>query len=353
MVDELCLELIKKYCQGKTNVRLSVGTVRDEIFDINVFGADGEQLKTEPFIYEIGSITKTFTTALMAKMNFHHQLNVGDPISNYIRYRGRAPLPTFEQLATHTAGYATYDNATKILLRYHLAGGYTKHSPYYRFSTRELRRKLKPRYPAGTWRYSDLGIGVLGYTLGQIAGSDYYTAISDFIVHDLEMYNTYWGNETGKNLCGYDADNRPCGNWNWRRDNALAPALALSSTCHDMLVYAGVNMREELIYLSTCHKPRVDVVDDFAIGYGWIVDKDDGVIWHNGKTGCFECVIAMDKKYKIASVVMSNYNNPSEVGINQIAFALLDIERQSAEERRRKLTSGFSSDTTADGKSEQ
>jgi CubicO group peptidase (beta-lactamase class C family) len=56
-------------------------------------------------IFEIGSITKVFTSTLLSCFALENRLNLNDPIQKYlaIKLNGK-PKITFEQLANHTSG---------------------------------------------------------------------------------------------------------------------------------------------------------------------------------------------------------------------------------------------------------
>lgn len=43
-----------------------------------------------------------------------------------------------------------------------------------------------------------------------------------------------------------------------------------------------------------------------SMGIGWIIDKQNGIIWHNGGTSNFNSYIAFDKENQIGVVILSN-----------------------------------------------
>src|SRR5690242_1101299 len=55
-----------------------------QIFAEGVISDNDPRKPDENTLYEIGSITKVFTSLLLAQMSLDHQLNINDPISKYL-----------------------------------------------------------------------------------------------------------------------------------------------------------------------------------------------------------------------------------------------------------------------------
>lgn len=56
-------------------------------------------------VKEIGSLTKTFTAALINKAVFEGKVNTSDTIDCYLALPAGNDYPTIEELLTHTSGY--------------------------------------------------------------------------------------------------------------------------------------------------------------------------------------------------------------------------------------------------------
>lgn len=122
------------------------------------FGLANQELKipvTEKTIFEVGSFTKLFTTVLLAEEINSGKMKLSDSIAKYAPDLTRAPHNqlknvTLENLATHTSSLA-FTLPDGIKTREDLAAY---------FAT------WKPTAEIGTqWRYSNIGIGLLGYVL--------------------------------------------------------------------------------------------------------------------------------------------------------------------------------------------
>jgi len=315
-LDTELLTLIEKECKGKAHIKLTVGTLVDGKQSIQTFGANGE-VPNENYVYEIGSITKTFTTSLLAKYIHEGKMSPHDSISKYIDGLGEGHYPTLKRLATHTAGYgylpATIrEGITMLVLSRFIGsrnGGIMPNA--LKVDEERLKKLLRENkkedkdYP---WAYSNFGIGLLGYAIGQVSGKGYFATMDEFLANELQMPNSYTGTKPDKNLHGFDKKNRDIGNWDWEK-TIMASAGDISSTAEDMLKYAALHMNEELPYLSLTHQKYGVVRKNIShSGLAWIMmGENSQIIAHNGGTGAFDSLLIIDKQKKLAYIVLSNY----------------------------------------------
>ena len=198
--------LIKKECKGKAHIKLTVGILADGKQTIQTFGASGE-VPNENYVYEIGSITKTFTTSLLAKYIYEGKMSLNDSIAKYVDGLDSSYYPTLKRLATHTAGYgylpATIrEGITMILLARFIGsrnGGVMPNA--LKVDADKMKKLLLENkkedkdYP---WAYSNFGIGLLGYAIGQVLGKGYSATMDEFLTNELQMPNSYTGTKPDK-----------------------------------------------------------------------------------------------------------------------------------------------------------
>ena len=67
-------------------------------------------LNSEQSIYQLGSITKQFTAAVILKLEQEKKLSVSDKISKYFPNYPKGDSITIQQLLTHTSGIYNYTN---------------------------------------------------------------------------------------------------------------------------------------------------------------------------------------------------------------------------------------------------
>lgn len=131
-------------------------------------------------VFEIGSISKTFTAALLIAMADRHLVALDAPLDHLLpadnRLDRQLPVPiTLESLATHCSGLPRLPWDWPLLVGMY----FMPQQPYRFISERVLMRWLRHRRVrhGGRYRYSNLGYGVLGNVLAQRAGTDYATAL--------------------------------------------------------------------------------------------------------------------------------------------------------------------------------
>lgn len=141
-------------------------------------------------VFEIGSITKTFTATLLADMVARGQVALDDPVALYLPDRVTVPSRgdreiTLLDLATHTSGLPRNpENHRPPDLRDPWAS-YTVEILYAFLSGYEL-----PRDPGTEYEYSNLGFGLLGHALARAAGQPFEELLRERILEPLGMDRT-------------------------------------------------------------------------------------------------------------------------------------------------------------------
>ncbi|WP_139653300.1 serine hydrolase domain-containing protein [Raoultibacter phocaeensis] len=302
---------IRKYCKDKPRVILTIATHEKGIDEIRSFGNNGAPVTPETRSYEIGSISKVVLSTLLAKCLEEGLLSLNDTIDRYIDLPPECSYPTILQLATHTSSYADPDlfDSKLAALSWSFSSSKKQFNPFARFGSNWLidsivKASRKPRKTEGRFRYSNFGYSVLGRTLGEAMNSAYYDYITSYIREDLGLSSTSCNSNEFPMVHGFKKDN-DLGNWIWLDDSAYAPAGCICSTAADMLAFAKMNLYDEKSYLTYSHQKRASD-KHLDVGLGWILEKDDDIIWHNGETGLFHAVLAFSKKRERAVVVLSN-----------------------------------------------
>ncbi len=275
----------------------------------------GERPIDRDTIFEIGSITKVFTTLLLARMNSRGFVAIDDPVRKHIPCDAQLiEMPgepiSLEHLATHTSGLArmpTDIQATSL------------ENPYDFFDVPHLYRFLalhRPPAPPGTaCTYSNLGMALLGHALAHREGSDYESATHASILEPLSMSSTCSNprpEDAERTATGHDAT-IPVSAWNIP---GLAPAGNLRSSLDDMLRFAAASLDPGTTDLhrdlARGQEPRHRFGNtDVMVGLGWKVEDhgDRRLFWHNGGTGGFASYLGCDRRRGSAVVVLCNSND--------------------------------------------
>lgn len=173
---------------------ISVAIVKDtQIVYVKAFGyADGPKAKsaTPETAYQWWSITKLFTATAVLQLEENQQLDLDDPIQQYLPFcTPRKQKPgyddiTIRHLLTHSSGLG--DIGMKILGWIH----YEEDEP---FNQTELLKSHWPKYnklkaaPGKKVSYSNLGYLILAAIIEQVSGKAYDLYIQDHILSPLQM----------------------------------------------------------------------------------------------------------------------------------------------------------------------
>jgi serine-type D-Ala-D-Ala carboxypeptidase/endopeptidase len=283
-------------------------------------------------VYEIGSITKVFTSLLLADAVERGEVALTDPVSKFLPAKVKIPERggrsiTLQDLATHTSGlprmptnFAPKDPANPY-------ADYSFENLYTFLSGYQLTRDIGSEY-----EYSNLGGGLLGHALTLAArATDYESLVRARVAAPLGMTSTSitLSPEMKARLAGgHGPTLAPVANWDLP---ALAGAGALRSTANDLLTFLAANLG----YARTPLAPamarmlavrRPTTIPNTVIGLGWHVLTSHGkeIVWHNGGTAGYRTFIGFDPAARVGVVVLSNAGTPA--GPDDIGRHLLDAE---------------------------
>ena len=315
--------LIEKYTKNKKHMKLTVGLLSKGEKFVHVYGANGKRLEDVIYHYEIGSITKTFTTALLAKYVSDGIVSLDDSIDRYIELPLTGNYPSLRSLATHTSGYSAllpFTIGSYVETIFKVLNGTLAGNPLAGRidETRlvEIIKTTKLKQKEYAYSYSNFGMSVLGYILGNISGKGYWQTMNDFIANELKLSNTRLG-LLANNIHGYNRKDEDVGNWEWDRIEPFAAAGGLSSTVDDLLTYAELNMSQDNGYFELCHNNYAKGKRKFDMGLGWELHKGSNLIYKDGGAGALTSYVAFDKTKHIAAVVLANYTTPAIAKIGQ------------------------------------
>lgn len=242
---ELVQHHLSTYFESGKAVGLGVGAVLSNAQTM-VFGGKQSAEQAEPdqnSVFEIGSITKVFTTTLLADMHLAGEVQLDDPVNKYLPAHGRLACRrgddvTLRHLATHTSGLPRLP----ANLTWQQLGS---DNPYAAYSVDDLyaclaKCRLKNR-PGTNSSYSNLGSGLLGHVLSLIGGGDYERLVLDRILLPLGMTDTaiHVSDEQQGRMAPGHAKGEIIKNWDFQ---ALAAAGAFRSTVGDMLKFLRANI---------------------------------------------------------------------------------------------------------------
>lgn len=195
--------------------------------------------------FNIGSITKTFTTLLLADMVTQGKVNLNDPVEKFLPPSVKVPQfngkkITLEDLADHTSGLPEWPS--NVWLNNTVGDinpNYNSTQLYQALSDTKLTRE-----PGTQVQYSSFGIGLLGHILSlKSGGIAYDQLVKDRILDVLGMNDTKIAlsqNETNNRFSVGHLDGKEI--ITPRIPTILADSGAFRSTAPDMLKYVSANL---------------------------------------------------------------------------------------------------------------
>jgi CubicO group peptidase (beta-lactamase class C family) len=314
--------LLPERVEKAAQERIEAGTYQTLVFgvvdggksEVQVFGVlDDGKAPDGDTVYEIGSITKTFTAALLAQAVLSGRVTLDTPVAQLlpdfnIPSRGGKEI-TLGALATHRSGLPRMPS--------------NLHNPFGGYDSAKLKAFLAgyklPRDPDAAYEYSNLGFGLLGYALAQSEQTT-YGAMSDkeiFMPLGMTMSGTVLTDAMRAHLAppGKAARNLDFG--------ILAGAGAILSTANDMLRYLKADMGVDPAPLAAAMKfaqqPRRDIGKAARIGLAWMTTKK-GIVWHDGSTDGYTSFLGFTADGRRGVVVFTN----TDANVDDLGLATLD-----------------------------
>jgi len=290
-------------------------------------GAGGAPLRPDA-VFEIGSITKVFTAALLTQMVGAGEVRLDQPVRELLPAGTTVPSRegreiTLGDLSTQVSGLPSLP--TNFVPR-------DPANPYADYDGKRLLDYLRgaqlTRLPGERYEYSNLGVGLLGYALAVRGGGSYEQLLTARILRPLGLRETVVQLTPAlrRRLApGHDAAGTPVANWDL---DALAGAGALRAPTADLLTFMAANvaaardsMRAPLgRSLAQAHRRRAAAGSPImGIGLGWhrLTADPDTVVWHNGGTGGYRTFAGFSQATGAAVVVMTNSSTPvDDIGVH-------------------------------------
>ncbi|MEZ4985392.1 MAG: serine hydrolase domain-containing protein, partial [Saprospiraceae bacterium] len=195
--DEL-IGFIKEESQNlPTGTELSIGILENGFWTKIGYRLEGNEFietKNDDKIFEIGSITKTFTASLIMKLVEEGNMSLLDPIQEYLpvemeQDRFQNSTITVQDLITHTTGLSS--GPSSFTLPYLRAMIFTPKNPNRNFKAKHYYRYLK-RFklnytPGQKWEYNNAGYGLLGAFASNSYGMSWEESVQENIFTPLGM----------------------------------------------------------------------------------------------------------------------------------------------------------------------
>lgn len=315
----------RAYIQKTNTVGMVIGVIKDG--NISTYGY-GETTKgngkipNADNIFEIGSLTKTFTATILAYYVNDGRLKLSDPITKF--------------LPDSVAANSALDDITLLMLSNHTSGlprlpeDFFTHvrdaaNPYKDYNISLLYSYLKhyksTAKPGVQYAYSNLAVGLLGIILEHVSSESFEQMVSQMITQPLNMTNTAQHLslfQKPRFVTVYNEDGIETEHWDW---DALASAGALNSSLNNLLLFAQANLTKPTTRLTKALALTHQLTYNMPpkVGLAWHIITVDGVdyYFHDGGTGGSSTFFAFNMEKNIAVIILSNaVESTNAVGVD-------------------------------------
>lgn len=261
-------------------------------------------------IFEIGSVTKTFTTLALAQMVEQKMVALDDPIRKYLPAGAVPPGKdgdTEIRLIDLASQHSGLPRLPSNLHPKDMANPYIDYSPQLLYAY--LAERGLHLDPNAGFIYSNLGVGLLGHVLTLRYGKSYEQMIIDLVANPLGLNDTrvnLSADQRKRFIQGYDADGDPVHTWEL---DALAGAGALRSDAADLARYIQAQMdppekMKPAIELAHAETHKIAKIGSIALA--WLIKPDGKTYWHDGGTAGFSTYVSFNTERKTGVVVLVN-----------------------------------------------
>jgi CubicO group peptidase (beta-lactamase class C family) len=285
-------------------------------------------------IFQIGSITKQFTSAIILQLEEKKKLSLQDKLSRYIPDYPRGNEITIENLLTHTSGIYNYTND----------GDFMKNK-----TTRPINRdsliarfKNKPLdfTPGEKFNYSNSGYILLGYIIEKVTGKPYFRVVRENIFQPLHMRHS------GFNFTGLSGPDKAIGYASLSTDqpadivdsSVSFAAGAIYTTTGDLYKWDRALYTGRIISQASLQKAFTPYKSHY--GYGWGIDSAYGkkIVQHGGGITGFVSFILRVPEDGTCIILLSNQPTPALGKIAADINAVLNGKEVTLPKDRKEIT---------------
>lgn len=318
--DDYIQQLGTEFIKSPESVGLSIGIYfndKDYHYHFGTTKRGIDQSPTSTTIYEIGSITKTFISTLLAHAVIEKRLSLSDDIRNYLpgkypnlAYQGQAikvihlanltaELPNWLPDKPEIFSKVDPDSIPYALLKLH--ENYTQKDFLSDLHSIQLKAA-----PGANPKHSNVAAQLLASTLEQVYQKSIENLVKQYITQPLEMnYTTFIANQTRPIANGYDAKGRLMPYITMQNSQAVG---GLTSTTTDMIKYIKLQINESNEAVKLSHQKTVETPQD-VVALNWHITTTptgDRQIWHTGGTFGFSSYIVLYPDQKLGVILMAN-----------------------------------------------
>lgn len=258
-------------------------------------------------IYQIGSLTKSFTALAIMQLQEAGKLSVNDPIDKYFPNYPNDSKITIHHLLTHTSGIDKNPiSALEFTEQMTLHNDIMDKNVVTKILEMAANKPLI--FDPGTkYDYNNHGYSILGAIIESISGLTYGAYIEENICKPLGMYHTGY-NESNIPIDGQAIDFYRSYTTNVPASYAYAGG-GMHASVDDLYKWAQAITSNKLIDQASTEAMLTPYLEHYA--YGWVVDAH--AFMHTGIINGYRSLLVVDTASDYVIIILSNYPSESEV----------------------------------------
>lgn len=325
--------IVAAHFKDTTHVGLSIGIIKDGVASDYYFGGKySNRIKDvdSTTLFEIGSITKIYTSFILASLENEKKISRFDLLSKYLpknitKGKSWASQIRLVDLVTHTSGLPRFEN-TKSLMSLE---GFNENDPYGIFTESfmlSILKKTDTLSNYGEVAYSNFGIGLLAYAMAKAEKTTFDNLFDKYIVNRQKLFSTFITvNE--RNLTSIAIPHRKLETMPLIQNADLRAAGSIKSTMPDLLKFLHLHLQPTADVKNVVEMVFTNQLrgSDQKVGLGWGIHtiKNETVYFHNGGTyGSSSIVIIIPSKNSAVALLA---NNSTDSELTNYALKIVDV----------------------------
>lgn len=300
--------------------------------------------------FEIGSVSKTMTAALLADLIGQGKGSLDDPLSAWLpegtklpQFQGKPIL--LRHVVTHTSGLPALPSRM---------GAPDMTDPYAKLDEAALLASLGDvtltAAPGTKFEYSNFASMVLSYAVARRAGTDMETLLKQRLFAPLGMRHAYVDVAPAgvRAAVGHTPNARATSAWHFQTN--LAGVGGVRATLDDMVRYVQGQLGTESTSISAAlQRSQQKVSDAPPMAMNWMLMPVGGrtVHVHEGGTGGFSSFVSFDKDKQRGVVILSDTTWNSIGSLGSLGLHLVDASFPLGTPRREATPDGALLDALA------
>ena len=286
----------------------------------------GNEINDSGTIFQIGSVTKEFTSTIILLLREQGRLSLQDKLSDYFPGYPNSDKITVHQLLTHTSGIYNYTSDLEREDSAIICHPVSKERIVQQFINQPL-----DFTPGTKYKYSNSGYFLLGMIIEKVTGKPWEENVREHILTPLGMQHTgfdFNGLKNADKAQGYQIFNeehqQPDISW----DSTVSYAAgSVYSTTTDMLTWARAVTGKKILS-ADCWKDAL-TVNQNGYGYGWEIDTIYGskAIGHNGGIPGFSSQMLLIPDQDLEIIVLTNVHENTQVTPISKILAAITLEK--------------------------